>query len=70
MRSKEKKRDLTSEEKTFYSFLAQKTTSYGISSVLFMGSIMRSSIPDAIKNNQKPVSFKAETCSGKIAIEA
>ena len=35
-----------------------KTTSYGINSILFRGSILWNSIPDVIKNNQSIASFK------------
>ena len=35
-----------------------KTTSYGINSILFRGSIMWNSIPDVVKNNQSIASFK------------
>ena len=34
------------------------TTSYGINSILFRGSILWNSIPDVVKNNQNIASFK------------
>ena len=35
-----------------------KTTSYGINSILFRGSILWNSIPDVVKKNQSIASFK------------